>query len=235
MAAKNRIRFSKSAILSRIQCGPVKLLELATGSKNHGVRMRLMRHINALETEGVIKKLWMQGFPHYVSVDFEITDEQRVRMLMENCRPVHGCMVWAGHIDSQRGPIGRTDEGPVSVRRFIWAVKREKLPPSKVLRMQETCEHGCCEYTHMRVAPRNEDAKGRPVMPSHRHAMTIAIRKRLGKLDWDKVRAIRASDEPNKVLAERYDVSSSLIGQVKRHEIWLEPVSFCSGLRKEAA
>lgn len=139
MSAK--IRFSKSAILFRIKCGPVKLLELAQGSKNYSVRKRLMRHINALEADGAIKKLWMQGFPHYVtadyeSTDYESTDDDQVRALLGNCRPVDGCMVWAGHID---------------------------------------------------------------------------------------------------LLAERYDVSSSLIGQVKRHEVWVEHDTYCAGLFKEAA
>ena len=234
MSAK--IRFSKSAILFRIKCGPVKLLELAQGSKNYSVRKRLMRHINALEADGAIKKLWMQGFPHYVTADYESTDDDQVRALLGNCRPVDGCMVWAGHVDPQRGPIGRLEGGkPVSVRRYIWGVKRLTLGLNEVIRMREECEHGCCEYAHMHVAPRNADAKGRPVMPAHRHAMTVAVRARLGKLDWDKVRAIRASDEPNKVLAERYDVSSSLIGQVKRHEVWVEHDTYCAGLFKEAA
>ena len=45
-------KFSKSAILHRVRKGPVKLLELAQGSRNPGVRKRLMRHINALEQAG---------------------------------------------------------------------------------------------------------------------------------------------------------------------------------------
>jgi len=236
MATANRIRFRKAAILARIQCGPAKLLELAHGSKNHNVRMRLMRHIDALVEEGSIKKLWIQGFPHYVPADYQSTDDDQVRALMENCRPVDGCLVWAGHVDPQRGPIGRLEGGkPVSVRRYIWGVKRFTLGLNEVIRMREECEHGCCEYAHMHVERRNAEAKGRPLMPAHLNAMATALRKRLGKLDWDKVRAIRASDEPNKVLAARYDVSSSLIGQVRRHELWVEQGGLFTSLFKEAA
>lgn len=232
----SKIRFSKAAILARVKAGPVKLLELAQGSKNHNVRKRLMRHINALVEEGAIKKLWMQGFPHYVLAAYEATEDDQVRVLMENCRPVDGCMVWAGHVDPQRGPIGRLEGGkPVSVRRFIWGVKRFKLGLDEVIRMRGECEEGCCDYTHMRVSPRNEDAKGRSLMPAHRHAMATAIRAVLGKLDWDKVRAIRASEESNEVLAKRYSVTRSLIGQVRRHELWVEEGGMFTGLFKEAA
>ena len=236
MSGMNRIRFSKAAILARVQAGPVKLLELAHGSKNHNVRMRLMRHIDALVEEGSIKKLWMQGFPHYIKNQHETTDDDRVRMLLENCRPIDGCMAWASYVDPQRGPIGRLEGGkPVSVRRYIWGVKRFTLGLNEVIRMHDECEEGCCEYAHMHVEPRNAQAKGRPLMPAHHNAMATALRKRLGKLDWDKVRAIRASDQPNKVLAERYDVSSSLIGQVKRHEVWVESGGLFTSLFKEAA
>ena len=99
-------KFSKSAILHHVRKGPVKLLELAQGSRNPGVRKRLMRHINALEQAGTIKKVWIQGFPHYVKSLHETTDDDRVRMLRENCRPSDGCMAWASHVDPQR-ELGR--------------------------------------------------------------------------------------------------------------------------------
>jgi len=230
-----KIRFTRAAILARVQHGPAKLLELAQGSNNHQVRQRLMRHIDALVAEGAIKKLWLSGFPHYVSADFEVTDEMRVQMLLDNCRPVDGCMVWTGHVDPSRGPIGRADAQPVSVRRFIWRVKRGELPHSIAVRMRDDCEHGCVEYGHMRAAPRNEAAVGRPVSPSHRQAMALAVRARIGKLDWAKVRAIRSSEETNKVLALRLGVSASLVGQVRRHEIWVEAGGLFTGLLERAA
>lgn len=40
------------------------------------------------------------------------------------------------------------------------------------------------------------------------------------RLSEDKVRAIRASSESHRVLAQRYGVSSSTIGRVKRGEHW---------------
>ena len=229
-------RFSKSAILHRVRKGPVKLLELAHGSKNHAVRKRLMRHIDSLVADGAIKCVWIQGFPHYVKALHETTDDDRVRMLLENCRPVDGCMAWASYVDPQRGPIGRVDgPKPLNVRRFIWGVKRGKLSPHQIVRMRPECEHGCIEYTHMRIGPRNEHAVGQALPLTHRRAISAGKQEQVGKLDWGKVRAIRASTETRKALAERYGVSTSLIGQVLRNEVWVEGAGMFTGLMRRAA
>ena len=228
-------KFSKSAILARVRQGPVKLLELAQGSRNSEVRKRLMRHVNAMEQAGVIKKQWISGFPHYVLPSDAITDDDRVRMLRENCRKVDGCLAWASHVDPQRGPIGRVDGPALNVRRFIWRVTRGELGRDQIIRMRPDCEPGCIEYAHMRVGKRNETRRGAKLLPPHHQAMATALRARLGKLDWDKVREIRASGEPRQVLAERYGVSRSLIGMVLRHEVWVETGGMFTGLLRASA
>lgn len=228
-------KFSKSAILHRVRKGPVKLLELAQGSTNYIVRKRLMRHIDGLVADGSIKKVWIQGFPHYVKALHETTDDDRVRMLRENCKPIDGCMAWASHVDPQRGPIGRVDGPPLNVRRFIWRVTRGELGRDQIIRMRPDCEPGCIEYAHMRIGERNETRRGAKLLPTHHRAMATALRARLGKLDWDKVREIRASGEPRQVLAERYGVSRSLIGMVLRHEVWVETGGMFTGLLRAAA
>ncbi|KPH66060.1 hypothetical protein ADT71_08595 [Novosphingobium sp. ST904] len=40
------------------------------------------------------------------------------------------------------------------------------------------------------------------------------------KLNWDQVRAIRASTEPARALAARYGVSSDNINRIRRNETW---------------
>lgn len=229
-------KFSKSAILHRVRKGPVKLLELAHGSKNHAVRKRLMRHIDSLVADGAIKRVWIQGFPHYVKALHETTDEDRVRMLLENCRQAYGCMAWASFVDPQRGPLGRVD-GPkvLNVRRYIWSVKRGELSPNQIIRMRPECEHGCIEYTHMRVGRRNEHAVGNALTLTHRLAISASKQAQVGKLDWDKVRAIRASTESRKDLAARYGISTSMIGQVLRNEVWVESAGMFTGLLRMAA
>ncbi|WP_406626122.1 hypothetical protein [Acidovorax sp. SDU_ACID1] len=234
MAVK-QYRFSRSAVLARVRLGPVKLAELAQGSENHLVRKRLMRHVEKLLAEGVVKKRWMNGYPHYLLADAEPTVDQHVQTLLDNCKPIDGCMVWADHIDPQRGPIGRVDGKVVSVRRFIWRSKRGEIGRDQIVRMQDTCEHGCCEYAHMTLGARGEAQRGRVLQPSLVLRITEAVRRAKGKLDWAAVRAIRASDEPQHVLASRYRVSPSLIGQVRRHEVWKEPGGMFTGLIRRAA
>lgn len=228
-------KFSKSAILARVRQGPVKLLELAQGSRNPEVRKRLMRHVNAMERAGTIKKQWINGFPHYTLPKDAITDDDRVRMLRENCRPIDGCMAWASHVDPLRGPIGRVDGPPLNVRRFIWRVTRGELGRDQIIRMRPDCEPGCIEYAHMRIGKRNETRRGAKLPLTHRRAISAGKQEQVGKLDWDKVRAIRASVEPRQVLAERYGVSRSLIGMVLRHEVWVESGGMFTGLLRAAA
>ena len=230
-----KYKFSKSAILARVRQGPVKLLELAQGSRNPEVRKRLMRHVHAMERAGTIKKQWLNGFPHYTLPKDAITDDDRVRMLRENCRKVDGCLAWASHVDPLRGPIGRVGGPALNVRRFIWRVTRGELGRDQIIRMRPDCEPGCIEYAHMRIGKRNETRRGAKLLPLHHQAMATALRARLGKLDWDKAREIRASGEPRQVLAERYGVSRSLIGMVLRHEVWVESGGMFTGLLRAAA
>ena len=68
------------------------------------------------------------------------------------------------------------------------------------------------QYLHDHI-----DAVGQALPLTHRLAISAAKQAQVGKLDWDKVRTIRASTETRKALAERYGVSTSLIGQVLRN------------------
>jgi hypothetical protein len=58
----------------------------------------------------------------------------------------------------------------------------------------------------------------------YRHGTDLRGDKQYGaKLTWEKVREIRASTEPAKVLAKRYGVYWSTINKIWRNEKWVDP------------
>lgn len=63
------------------------------------------------------------------------------------------------------------------------------------------------------------------INPEHLEPVTIAENVRRGdsaKLNFEKVREIRASSESQRVLAARFGVSQPLISKVQRGHIWQE-------------
>lgn len=230
-----KYHFTEAALLARLQQGPARLSELAQGSQNAQVRRRVKDLLAPLLAAGQVRHLWLEGYFHYALVDYETPPERRVQILLDNCRPVDGCMLWAGYTDAQRGPVSRIGKRTLSVRRYIWSVKRGPLGRDEIIQMLASCGDGCVQYRHMSIVARGGKQRGRPKPPAQAHLMAEAKRRQMGRLDWDKVRAIRQSDEPQHVLAERYGVSRSLIGQVRRHEIWRVAGGVFSALLRRAA
>jgi hypothetical protein len=77
-------------------------------------------------------------------------------------------------------------------------------------------------YEHMKLGTRADKARGRSLTPLTRLRIARTQQTARRKLDIEKVRAIRASTEPEAVLAERYGVSKPTIGQIRRNETWRE-------------
>lgn len=214
---------TREFVLATITAGPVRFSALA-GSKARPVRMSLRVIVDALTAEGLIRQVYIDRFPYYVASDWELSDEERVKIIYGRCKPVHGCMVWTGYVDPRRGPVARIgkDEPPISARRMVWQSKRKALDYQQTVRMRDDCEANCIEYSHMRLGRREDAAKGRTQSLPTRQRMAEVFQRNRAKLDWDKVRAIRASTEKEAVLALRYGVSKPTIGQVRRGETWHE-------------
>lgn len=220
MAVKKNFR--RDRVLAKIQQGPIRYADLA-GSHSYAIRKRLRPLIDRLEAEGLIRKLYIDRFPYYVTAEWELTDEQRLEIIKGRCKPVDGCMVWAGFVDPKRGPMVRFgDESPMPTRRAVWQIKRGALGYQQTVRMQPVCEPACVEYSHMKLGRREDPITGRNISMLARQRIAEAHQRTRGKLDWEKVRAIRASTESDAVMAEQFGVSKATIGQVRRGETWKE-------------
>lgn len=227
-------KFTRQEILERIAAGPISYSELA-GSRAHRVRMHLRPIIDDLLIAGLIKQVHIECFAFLVLADWVLTDEKKLEIIIGRCRPAHGCMVWTGYIDPRRGPMVRFGEGaPTATRRVVWQIKRGPLGYQQTVRMRDDCEPGCVEYAHMRLGSREDKSIGVRFSPVARQRMARA-RQRRGKLDWDKVREIRASDEPNEVLAKRMGVSKPTVAQIRRGETWKDLGGMFSALLGRAA
>lgn len=127
-------------------------------------------------------------------------DDDCVRIGCENCKPIDGRMAWASHVDPQRGPIGRVDGPPLNVRRFILRVTPRRTGRDQIIRHASRLRTWLIGMPTCASAMRRAGRKAATdAPPGHGHA----LRARLGKLDWDKVREIRASGESRQALAER--------------------------------
>lgn len=221
---------SSKSVLAAIQEGPCRYAVLA-GSMSDPRRARLRRVIDKLVAQGAIKQVYIDRFPYYVTADWAMTDAQRLEIVTGRCRPVDGCMVWTGYVDPKRGPIVRFGDGsPIPVRRAVWQIKRGALGYQQTVRVRDECEPNCVEYRHMRLGRREDPAKGKNIALLHRQRIAQAHQTARGKLDWDKVREIRASNEPDAELAKRYGVSKATIGQVQRGDTWKEFVGMFTAL-----
>lgn len=217
-----KITFRRDRVLEKIQRGPIRYATLA-GSHAYAVRKRLRPIIDRLESAGEIRLVQLEGFPFYVAADWVLTDEHRLQLIQNRCKPVDGCMVWTGYIDPRRGPMVRfLDESPMPARRAIWQIKRGPLEFQQTVRADDCCHEGCVEYRHMKLGRREDPEKGRNITLLQRHRIATSHQDRRGKLNWDKVHTIRAGGEDDQVLAERFGVSKATIGQVRRGETWRE-------------
>lgn len=76
------------------------------------------------------------------------------------------------------------------------------------------------QKAHLKRAARAAHAAGNSSLRVAKIAQTR--REKHAKLDWDKVRAIRDSEDTYAALSATYGVSKTVIGKVKRHEVWVD-------------
>ena len=218
-----RFEFARDQVLATIEAGPVQYAALA-GTMSDPARAQLRAIIDELTGQGLIRLIQLDRFPHYVTTDWVMPDELRLQLIEGKCRrTVDDCLIWTGYIDPRRGPMVRfgPDGPPTAARRVVWTIKRGPLG------LQQTVRAGCDDpacvaYEHMKLGTRADKARGRSLTPLTRLRIARAQQAARGKLDLEKVRAIRASAESETVLAERYGVSKPTIGQIRRNETWRE-------------
>lgn len=92
-------------------------------------------------------------------------------------------------------------------------------PIPKGLIVRHTCDTPqCCNPKHLLIGTHADNARDKV----QRGRSTRGEKNPKAKLTWDDVRAIRASTEPVRVLADTYGVSVSQIGHILKNRRWVE-------------
>lgn len=140
------------------------------------------------------------------------------------CKDDADCQVWTGYCGKGEMPVMSVKGTPRTVRRMVHQL--EVGPVRANAEVVSTCGTArCVAAEHLKqinkTQRRRESAAKRSAGASVR--LLSANRVRQGKLDMEKARAIRASEESGPVLADRYGVSTALISLVRRGQSWAEP------------
>lgn len=145
--------------------------------------------------------------------------------ILAKCEPVNDCLEWTGGCNSVGHPIMYVhgQGGGKLVRRVLAEASGIELSPEKVIRMK--CGNPLCmNVKHMHVTTRRHvgilaaKAGRLSSVSKSRGCFKAALRR--AKLDADKVRAIRESEETTKELAELYGVSIKTIYDVRTGASW---------------
>lgn len=141
--------------------------------------------------------------------------------LRHHCTDDAGCLIWRrsccnGH------PAMRVGKKTKLVRRVLWEVAHGPIPAGCIVRV--TCGNvlcinpECTDLTTYQRLGKQLGALGIMSGPVRSAAIARAKRKTQGKLTDAAVRDMRTSDEPGRVLAERWGVSQGHVSKVQKHK-----------------
>lgn len=240
-----QLQHTRETVLARIAQGPVSYIELSGSRKrHHAARAALRAILEELKSEKLIRRVLLDRFPFWVLYDWQMSDELKLQLIEGKCRRrMDGCLDWTGYIDDVRGPMHRfgADESPQSLRRAIWVIRAGRLKPHQTVKAK--CGNpACVEFTHLVRGQRNDESRGTRLSHIHRGRIAKSRQERHGKLNWEKVRAMRAlaADPPSRealggktlaqALALEHGVSLPTVYQVLSYRSWQEPCGMFTSL-----
>ena len=136
------------------------------------------------------------------------------------------CLIWRAGVNSGGYPMTSINGKPgTSVRQYIFTqLLGRKVPKGR--RITSRCENKrCCSEFCLMAVPvskiiRRAHAKRREE-PGKLLRMQLSCP--FSKLGIEEARAIRASDEPTKVIAQRYGITPTSARAIRKGQAWAEP------------
>lgn len=149
--------------------------------------------------------------------------------ILGRTREIGGCMEWAGYAVEGKFPQIRVDGKCYPVRRLVWLVTRGATRSD--LWITNSCNNPLCVNPDHLMAHTRSKAMANAVRPAAHSAKISSGKRRKSKLTLEIVREIRASDEPNPVLAERYGLMPGYVSHLRHnHDLWKDYSSPFLGL-----
>lgn len=152
--------------------------------------------------------------------------------IMQRHTEVGDCWEWRSYMKRGRPVLHYTNTVDKSVdkpvRQLVALLWGRKVPAGHNCLV--SCKNPLCvNPEHIVVVPKKEALRraSKAAVENGNHKLRIAKiaeaqRARNAKLNWEKVREIRASDAPHKQLSEMYGVAAANIGRIKRNKMWIE-------------
>ena len=154
--------------------------------------------------------------------------ENLINRIQEQSIEEGDCWLWQGHTKDNNLPVINVFiEGKwkcMPVRRAIKVFEGIRLL-GRQHQARTSCGNQLCVNPEHVYLFQHKGSRGARINKHHRTPdqlvrITLAAQKHKSKLDWDKVNAIRASNETGPVLAERYGVTKSTINYIKAYRNW---------------
>ena len=144
----------------------------------------------------------------------------------DRCDEVGDCWIWKQAVSQTGYPIiRRRPNGCLLVRRVAVALDGRQAAPRQTV-VAICNDNRCCNPAHLKPSDLSSVAKAAAARGSFstkaRSARIAATRRAAGnlKMTLEMAREVRASNESGPVLAKRYGVDRSLIGSIRRGEVW---------------
>ena len=147
-----------------------------------------------------------------------------LKKIESRCVEVGECLEWQGHVSSGGSPRIWHEGKTQSARKLMLKAhgKPCDVPPKH--KLMTTCENPRCIHPdHLVIVPMAKFVRVRLVANTNhqiRAAKIAKARRQSAKLTADDVAAIRASDEADHILAERYGVSRSHVSGIQARTKW---------------
>lgn len=229
---KSSFNMSEAQVMLEIRRGP-KTISHFVRTRGTVEHKEFCQIIESLKSKKKIKEVSIDSFKNFVTYDWEWTDEFFLKTLHGKCRKtVDGCLEWIYKTTRYSGPKVKPPykECDTPIRKITHKVRTgENLPKDMTIKMRCGNEK-CVEFMHFEYKKIGHAHKGMKHTPLTLKKISEASRKRIAKLDIEKVREIRASKENRSELAKRYNVSHVAITAVISGRNWREDYGMFSGL-----
>lgn len=129
------------------------------------------------------------------------------------------CWPWKSHLDRYGYGSFGIGTRPARAHRMAWLLwNGEAFPPD--VKMRHTCDNRrCCNPAHLKPGTQADNMQDRMQREGYK-TMRRGEEHGRSKLTQDAVRAIRASNEPQRVLAARYGISDAHISRIRSGYVW---------------